>query len=376
MLKNDIETAIDTLIALKGAKPDQFANALERVMSAQSTPVNRSRHASLLAEGLLKGPFSSASLQTLLDIKSELPRASGGAVGYFPRAEAAPFPLIAHAVRSHGPASEWALALFDSCANGFLPFDRQAAQDVIWILESSDGDEARRYGLDDPAVFCSPMRSFFSQNAPWREIFSQADFSIIAWICANWIGGADAESEKMGAETLLRLIPQLGPAPEPAPWLACFALRHAANAALVDPLFQTLSAQGYIPGPSGDPGAERSGPLLKFCRHGFIGPAFPRAAELLALWRPEGLNELDDKRCSPLYWLNARMGEATRDSAWRDTLARAFSLLCALGADARLIAPQLSLRDLANHPSVVAALERAELADLFSPASDGERSTL
>lgn len=365
MLKNDIESAIETLIALKGAQPDQFEAALERMARATAGPRERERNASLIAESLIKGPFSEAAWQTLIDIKGALPRARG-ALAYLPReAPIGPQSIACHAMAVHGPLSLWAQALFAGCRNGFLPFDRQAAAQFIWAMDS--GDEASRaLGMEDPAAFAPVLRAFFSQPAPWDEIFAEANFCPVAWIGSNWIGHCEAEHERLALETLLELLPRLWiGAPSPSsPWMAALSIRHGANLALAEALFHALDERGRIPrsGPREDDELPRQpGPLLEFCRGGLPGPAFARVARLLALSRPEGLEELDDSRCSALYWLNARLGQS-RSGPNAEALAEAFGALVALGADPALIAPQVSLGELANHPRVLAALEARQIA--------------
>lgn len=369
MLKNDIESAIETLIALKGAQPEQFEAALERMSRATSaSPRERERNASLIAESLIKGPFSETAWQTLMDIKGALPR-SRGALAYLPReAPIGPQSLAAQAMAFHGPLSTWAQALFAGCANGFLPFDRQAASQFIWALEA--GEEASRSrGLDDPAVFAPVLRAFFSQPAPWDEIFSEAGFCPVSWIGSNWIGQCEAEHERMALETLLSLLPRLwsaasDPASAASPWMAALSIRHAANLPLAEALFEALIASGRAPGLSLSPEERPAGqgsPLIEFCRLAQPGPAFASVARRVALARPESLHELDESRCSALYWLNARLGQA-RSGPASEALAGAFGELVALGADPALIAPQVSLAQLANHPAVLAALEARAIA--------------
>lgn len=381
MLKNDIESAIETLIALKSAQPELFEAALERMSRATSaSPRERERDASLIAESIIKGPFSEAAWQSLMEIKAALPRARG-ALAYLPReAPIGPQSLAAHAMALHGPFSPWARALFAGCAQGLLPFDRHAASQLLWTLEAGE-ESSRSRGLEDPAVFAPVLSAFFSQPAPWHEVLSESLVCPIAWIGANWIGQCEAEPERLGLQTLLQLIPRLwlDPSCAPSPWMGALCVRHEANAALALELFDALAASGRVPGlrpPRSSEEPDPGPPLLDLCRHAQPGPALPGLARRLALARPESLRELDESRCSALYWLNARLGQA-RSGPAREALADAFGELIALGADPALIAPQVSLAELANHPAVLCALEASSIASatvssLPRPASRSE----
>lgn len=454
-MKNDIESAIDTFIALKNAQPDEFSQALERILGAPDSALTQEENASFVAETLIKAPFEPQSIQALLELKSDLPKGKYGALAYYPRDSKDPFTrrrqaevylkpskgfplredfkeslgfksslseprtesLILQAIGFHGFHSAWAHSLWQHCAAGFLPLDRQAITDMLWALETDDERDPEDRLFDDPSVFSETLHLFFSQPAAWNDLFAEVDFSPLSWISTHWLYEGDEQCEKRAIETLSLILKQ-GLKPRfGSPWMPFLSLRHSANLPLLPPLFKLLADGGHIPllrhfeshlyedelydapesmaldlnelastsilpSPPSFPKSlleDSSKPmashaLLPFCKQALVSCSFSIATELLIEAEPQALRALDDQGRSPLYWINARLSDS-KGSHWSQPLVDAFRIMLRYGANPQWIAPQINPKHIANHDVILAALDRWEL-DQSTPHAPSHSLTL
>jgi hypothetical protein len=363
---SEIDKAIDLLIALKSARPQSFDDAMAKIQRSDAcAPKDNAAHASNLALGLLKGAFGPDSSRMLLELADSLPRLASGALGLASKPGAPPASLAAKTLRMHGLGSAWTRFIMRAIRDGLMPVDPDCSFELACRLEESVDDPADGHGwLGHPEAFHEALGSFFGWNIDWRSLEANARFDFLPWIFEHWLHEASPASVAIALDSCLALL-EAGAANglTPSSWLE-FA--RPATPEHSDKSLQAMRACLALTLPIILDSGQR--PCLMLCKLAYPTPAMPKALREAAALDPGGHAHIDSEGRSCLYWVNERVAQHD-SSQWQGPLLDCFSELLRLGADARLIAPQISLSSMANHPQIAAAVECAEISDRAASGS-------